>query len=97
MFARGVLAQHGRRHEARTAAHVDNHASGGASLGVLLADGSQLLFLHGGRERARAEEHAEDVDVEEALELADGGFGDLGGGLHADLGRYQHALIDYPS
>ena len=97
MFARRVLAQHGRRHEARTAAHVDNHASGGPPLGVLLADGSQLLFLHGGRECTRAEEHAEDVAVEEAAEFADGGFGDFGGGLHADLGRCQYAIIDYPS
>ena len=85
MFARRVLAQHRRRHQTRTAAHVDNHASGRPPLGILLADGPQFLLLHGGRERARAEEHAENVDVEEALEFADGGFGDLGGGLDADL------------
>lgn len=88
MFTRRILHQHRRRHKTRTAAHIDNDAPRGSPLRVLPAHRFQLLFLHGGRLRARGEEHAEDVDVEEALEFADGGLGDLGGGLDADLGGF---------
>ena len=89
MFTRSVLPQHRRRHDTRAAAHVDNDAPRGPPLRVLLAHGFQFLLLHGGRLRAGGEEHAENVDVEEALEFTDGGLGDLGGGLHADLAVFQ--------
>ena len=85
MFARRVLHQHRRGHETRTAGHVDDDAPRRAPPRVLPAHRSRVLLLHRGRLRARGEEHAEDVDVEEALELAHGRFGDFGGGLDADL------------
>lgn len=94
MFTRSILPQHRRCHKTRTTAHIDNDAPRLPPLLVLFARRFEALFLHGGGLRPRGEEHAEDVDGEEALEFADGGLGDFGGGLDADLGKGEVGVSD---